>query len=417
MKRGAAIFLLLAGCRSRQIALPVTGAFQLPAGVVEIHREVALPAGAHDLEIRGNGTILRAANDFQGRAIFVTRRGARVRFRNFSVDGNRDALERRQGLPGYDTPFRSFTANNGILIENGSDISIADVSFRQVAGFAILVSGGRGARVERVRIEDSGSRNQAGKNNTTGGILFEEGAADFQALDCDFQRIRGNGLWTHSLYTSPRNADGAFLRNRFLEIGRDALQVGHATRVKVAGNSGSRIGYPESVVDAIPVAIDTAGNVDRSVYSGNEFSAINGKCIDLDGFHDGEVSGNQCTQQSNFGIVMNNTNPDMQAEGVTIENNLIDGAQFGGIFVIGGPNRILGNRLLRLNLARSADPLLRTGIYLGRGAERPAPAHGNVVQGNRISGFGMKANCIAADPKVAPRSNTIGLNACSESSP
>ena len=91
---------------------------------------------------------------------------------------------------------------------------------------------------------------------------------------------------------------------------------------------------------AIPVAIDTAGNTDRSVYSNNRFTGINGKCIDLDGFHHGEVTGNVCVNQRNFGIVMNNTNPDMQSEGITIADNTIDGGLYGGIFVIGTGNKL-----------------------------------------------------------------------------
>ena len=58
-------------------------------------------------------------------------------------------------------------------------------------------------------------------------------------------------------------------------------------------NTGSHIGYPIEVVDTegggTPVAIDTAGNVDKSVYEQNSSSEINGKCIDLDGFHHGDV--------------------------------------------------------------------------------------------------------------------------------
>jgi hypothetical protein len=319
MRRLAALCMLpLAGCGSRDLTIPTTGEFRLPGGIVELHHEVALPSGAHDLEISGAGTTIRAAKDFRGRAIFTTKGGARIRFHDFTIDGNRNALEQRRGLPGSDTPFRAFTANNGILIENGGDVAISAVNFRQIAGFSILVSGSKQVRIERVHIEDSGSRNAAGKNNTTGGILLEEGSSDFQVVECGLKNIRGNGIWTHSLYTSPRNAGGSIARNRFDGIARDAIQVGHATRIRVQYNGGSRIGFPESLVDAIPVAIDTAGNVDRSVYVGNEFSEINGKCIDLDGFHDGEVTENKCVHQRNFGIVMNNTNPDMQSKGVTI---------------------------------------------------------------------------------------------------
>ena len=318
----AALFVLpLACCGSREPVVPETGILKLSGGVIEVHREMALPPGAHDLEIDGAGTTLRAAKDFRGRAIFTAKSAARIRFHDFTIDGSRDALEQRQGLPGYDTPFRVFTANNGILVEGGGGVTVSGVHFQHVAGFAILVSGSKQVHLERLSIEDSGSRNTAGKNNTTGGILLEEGSSDFQVLQCELKNIRGNGIWTHSLYTSPRNADGLIAGNRFDEIARDAIQVGHATRIKVQSNSGSRIGFPESLVDAIPVAIDTAGNVDHSVYSRNQFSDINGKCIDLDGFHDGEVTGNKCLHQANFGIVMNNTNPDMQSQGVTIERN------------------------------------------------------------------------------------------------
>ena len=76
----------------------------------------------------------------------------------------------------------------------------------------------------------------------------------------------------------------------------------------------------------IPVAIDTAGNVDRSVYAGNRFEEVNGKCIDLDGFHHGEVRDNACVNRGSaddyphghYGIVFNNSNPDMQSEDVTV---------------------------------------------------------------------------------------------------
>jgi hypothetical protein len=412
MKVAAMFLLLLAGCTTDNALFH---SIRLPPGITEIHTEWPVPEGAHDLEVIGAGSILHAAQDFHGRAIFAVKSGRRIRFRDFTIDGNRDALEQRVGLPGSDTPFQKFTVNNGILIEGSTDIRISNVNFRGVAGFAILVSGGTQVRIERVHIEESGSRNAAGRNNTTGGILLEEGTSDFQVIDCGLKQIRGNGIWTHSLYKSPRNENGTIGLNHFASIGRDAIQVGHATGIRVEKNAGERIGYPESEVDAIPVAIDTAGNVDRSVYSGNRFSEINGKCIDLDGFHDGEVTGNVCANQRNFGIVMNNSNPDMQPSGITIADNTIDGGQYGGIFVIGGPNRILRNRLRNLNLSHSSDDLLRSGIYLGRGAERPAIARGNLVEGNEVSGYQLQ--CIAAASEVSMSANQVGLNQCVSNKP
>ena len=397
---------------------PPRGRFvQLAPGTVEIHQEMELEDGA---ELRGaaSGSVLRAAADFHGRALIVVR-GNRVLLRDFTMDGNREKLESRLALPGYDVPFARFTPGNGVLADGVRQLTIQNVRFREIAGFAVLVSRSRQVAIDGVQVADSGSRNPAGRNNTTGGILLEEGTSDFRVTRCELRNIRGNGVWTHSLYTSPRNARGVFTENRFDTIGRDALQVGHATQVRVEGNSGTRIGYPEDIVDAQPVGIDTAGDVDRSSYTRNQFSTINGKCIDLDGFHDGEVSRNVCVEIGGFGIVMNNTNPDMQSRNVRIEENLLDGVKYGGIFVIGENNVIQRNRLLNLNAAHcgcyytAGEPdLFRSGIYLGKGAERPAPARGNRIEENEITGYQMDRRCIGGAPSIYPNWNTVTGNRC-----
>jgi hypothetical protein len=349
----------------------------LSAGVTEVHSEMTIDAGT---EVRGipGRTVLRAAPDFRGRAILVVR-GDGVRLRDFAIDGNREALEVRAGLPPSDTPFAHFTRGNGVLTEGVADLTIQDVSFRNIAGFAVLVSSARRVTIDRVRVAASGSRNAAGRNNTTGGILLEEGTSDFRVSNCDLRDLRGNGVWTHSLYTSARNARGVIEGNRFDNIGRDAVQVGHATQVRVERNRGTRIGFPFGEVDmeggGIPVAVDTAGNVDESLYAGNVFHEVNGKCFDLDGFHDGAVRENVCVNTGGaerypfgeYGIVMNNTNPDMQSKNVRIEGNVIDGAKFGGVFVIGTGNVVVGNRLLNLNSAHCNEEAVRFGCYYAPG--------------------------------------------------
>ena len=394
---------------------------QLAPGTVELHAEMVLQDGA---EVRGaaSGSVLRAAADFEGRALIVVR-GNHVLLHDFTVDGNREKLESRLGLPAYDVPFAHFTPGNGVLAEGVYHLAVRGVRFRNIAGFAVLASRSRLVTIEDVRVADSGSRNLAGRNNSTGGILLEEGTTDFRVARCELRNIRGNGIWTHSLYTSPRNARGVFVENRFDTIARDALQVGHATQVRVEGNTGTRIGFPEEVVDvegrATAVGVDTAGNVDRSLYTRNQFSAINGKCIDLDGFHDGEVSLNVCLDVAGFGIVMNNSNPDMESRNVRIEDNLLDGVKYGGIFVIGAGNTIWRNRLLNLNTAHcgcyytAGEPdLFASGIYLGKGAERPAPARGNRIEENEITGYRMDRRCIGAAPGIDPAWNTVRGNRC-----
>ena len=172
--------------------------------------------------------------------------------------------------------------------------------------------------------------------------------------------------------------------------------------------------------------MDTAGNVDHSLYEGNRFRQIDGKCMDLDGFHAGEVRGNACADLSGYGIVMNNSNPDMQSSHIRIVGNLIDGAGFGGVFVIGTDHLVAGNRLLNLNTAHcneeaarsgcyyaAGEPdMLRSGIYLGERAERPAPARGNVIEDNQITGYKMDARCIGRAPAIQAGWNRIERNRC-----
>jgi hypothetical protein len=168
----------------------------------------------------------------------------------------------------------------------------------------------------------------------------------------------------------------------------------------------------------------------------NRFVEIDGKCIDLDGFHDGEVRANQCINRPApadypFGgdaIVLNNSNPDMRSRNIRIVDNTIEAPRFGGIFLIGEGHVVARNRLLDLNTAHcnegaarfgcyygAGEPdMLRSGIYLGRGAERPAPARGNTVEDNVITGYGMSRRCIGYAPGMAPEANTVRRNACRE---
>jgi len=410
---------------------PQRRVIELAAGIIELHVPMDVAANT---ELRGaaSGTVLHAADNFRGRAMIIVL-GSGVLLHNFGIDGNRAALERPALLPPYDTRFARFTLNNGILAESVDALRIENLRIVNVAGFAILVSHAADVAIEGVMVRSSGGRNALGRNNATGGILLEEGNTDFRVTGCVLRDILGNGIWTHSLYRSLRNARGVIAENRFDEIGRDAIQVGHAVDIRVDGNQGARVGYPVEAIDrenrAIPVAIDTAGNVERTVYSGNRFEEIDGKCIDLDGFHDGAVVGNTCYNAGlpagypfgNYGIVMNNSNPDMQSRNIEVLDNAIDGPLYGGIFVIGQGHRIAGNQLLHLNTAHcgcvydaSQPDILAAGIYLGKGAERPAPSAHVVVEDNLIGGYHMRTHCVEAAPSIPPAANTVRNNRCED---
>ncbi len=428
------------------LPFPSTGTVRLPSGVTEVSAEIRLPHGAHDLTVTGGDhTTLHAAANFHGRAIFSCQGCRHVHFTNFSIDGNRTALERPLPLAPSGETFASFYPNNGILIEDTDGLSVDHLDFANITNFAILVNHSCNILIEHVSVNGSGSRNAKGRNNTSGGILLEEGAETFRVTDSDFHNIPGNGVWTHSRSGSPRNSGGRIDNNSFSEIGRDAIQIGHATEVRVEGNSGNHIGYPIAVVDiendATPVAIDTSGNVDKSVYSNNKFEELDGKCIDLDGFHDGQVTHNVCINKGapesypfgHFGIVVNNWNPDMKSEHITIADNTIDGAKFGGLFLIGSNQVVLRNHFLNLNLAHcnenaakfgcvaiQGEPdVLRAGIYLGRIAaewaqKRADSSRADVIRDNVITGYKMAERCVMAAPGVSLKDSAIENNRCAD---
>src|SRR5436305_12437690 len=105
-------------------------------------------------ELRGSaGTVLRAASDFHGRALIVVH-GDHVRLRDFTMDGNRSQLEARLELPPYDVPFARFTPNNGVLAEGVSRLAIANVRFREISGFAILVARCHGVSIDDIEVAD-----------------------------------------------------------------------------------------------------------------------------------------------------------------------------------------------------------------------------------------------------------------------
>ncbi len=422
-----------------------TGLIQLPAGTVILHRELTIPEGAHDLEMRGNpaGSTLRAAPDFHGRALIYAKNATGLRLSGFRIDGNRAVLEKPTGLPAGDVPFARYYHNNGIVLENAKDVLIRTVSFTEVASYPIIVSASAGVHIEGVHVEDCGSHAPNGRNNASGGILIEEGTRDFAIRQCAIRRVPGNAIWTHSFYHSPRNANGMIEQNDVQDVARDAIQVGHATNVTVRANTGRRIGYPVELVDiaawAVPVALDTAGNVDRSSYVGNRFEDINGKCMDLDGFHDGVIRNNSCVSRqppgaypyAQFGIVFNNSSPDVAPANVLVTGNLIDGAGYGGLYLLGAHQEITHNRFLNLNRdectddrtrphcdSSAGDPaLLRSGIYLVAGAARPARTEDNRIEDNQVSGFGMRKWCIEAAPGVQLAANRIAGNHCVDTEP
>jgi parallel beta-helix repeat protein len=420
-----------------------TGVIVLPAGETHLTRPLEFPKNSRHVTLKGSpaGSTLVMDAGFAGSAAVVVNGAADVTLSGFSVRGNRKALKSDWYLPTGEMAFADFYTDNGIVVRKSSGVVIRDVRFRDIRAFPVLVNASSRVTVDAVRIEDCGTLNRAGRNNTTGGILLEEGVSGFEVRNSSIRGITGNAIWTHSYTGSPRQSDGFIRGNTINTVGRDAIQVGHATRVRVEENSGAELGYPTDFVDVenhgIAVALDTAGNVEHTVYTRNRFTDVNGQCIDLDGFHDGEVTENSCVNRkpleaypaSHYAIVFGNNNPDMESTHVVITGNTVQGFAYGGLFLAGSNNRVENNRFLDLNRAHCGSlplsarcnyavqdqpELLRSGIYLAGNAGRPTVTKDNVIRGNTVTGFGMKEHCVAADPGVDLSANLVGPNSCEQ---
>ncbi len=418
-----------------------SGEIMLPAGRILIDRPLEIRPGASGVTIRGHagGSLIQFGEHFSGKAAILARDASNLRFSGFAIDGNRGSPRPTPVyLPPSDVTFADFYQNNGIVALNTTGLVIEELDLSRISGFPILVSASRDVLIDSVRVSDSGSLNSIGRNNTSGGILIEEGVQRFTVRRCVLERVAGNAIWTHSNYHSPRNSDGVISANRITGVARDAIQVGHATRVSVRRNRGARIGFPIEHVDregqGNPVAVDSAGDVDLSEYSDNHFRDVNGHCIDLDGFHHGQVLRNSCINLgpdsdyplSTFGAIFNNTNIDMTSAGVVMAENVFHGFAYGGIYAMGLGHRIINNYLLDINRARcTGDPsrnrcqyapeepgALRSGVFLTRSGARPAETRGNLVQDNVVVGYGMDRWCAEVGPGVDAEANVFKENKC-----
>jgi plasmid stability protein len=299
-----------------------TGVVTLPAGEFEVAREIMLPGDAHDLEIQGNNTILKAGAEFRGRALLAILNGKNIRIHGLSLDGNRDAVGRMYSLPAFGTQYARFVPANGIVAENADNIEISGIKANHVAGFAVLVNSSKGVRIHDVDVTNSGGFNAQRRNNGTGGIALEENTTDFEIRRCAFASIRGNAI-------TLRGSDhGRLFENEFRSIAREAIHAEHTSAVNIETNHIEQIGFPLEEVDA-PGAL----------------------CMRLERFDNGVVKDNSCTE-----------------------------ALLGGIAISGGGDKITSNHLTGLNAARRDV----TGIFLASGA-KDITIDANEISGTAMS--------------------------------
>jgi hypothetical protein len=412
----------------------------LPKGGLEIKKPIELGAAVTDLVIEGQpGDVIRAVPGQTLQALFVCRECKRVTFRNFTVEGSAEDRAQPNEGPPLDVELRNYFGGSGIAIEGGEKVSVRNVKFHELSGFAVISAFSRGTTIDGITVTNGGTRNGRGANTGAGGVAIVEGDDSFQVRNSTFRNILGNGVWVQSGSRAQRPQNGVIEGNRFESISRNAIQLSRAFRVTVQNNSAKSIGFPVNTVSSDagpPAGVGSDGKVDASVIRGNRIEDINGRCFSLDGYHDGEVSGNTCINHGkaedyplgDLGLVLNNSSTDMRSQLVVIQGNHFEGLNLGGISIIGAGHKVIANELINLNRAgcttssgssiclpnRDEPRAALSGIFLGLRGTRPDPVVEATIERNRISGKGMVANCVVAASKVHPEASIIRNNICSE---
>ncbi|MCU0226481.1 MAG: right-handed parallel beta-helix repeat-containing protein [Bryobacterales bacterium] len=341
--------------------------------------------------------------------------------------------------------------NTSITIHRGSSrITLEEVTIQRTGGYAILIDARyapvRDITLRRLHLRDNrphlfGRPGDIRYGSWTGGIHYQNDGRDLDfarhALigltveDCLFERLSGHAFWGHGYGFQTLNQDILVRRNRFVEIGMDAVLIANATNATVEGNQFHRIGYVaagkpddlrpawypglrEDGADNIPaVAIDTSGLVRHSAYRNNSMVNVNGHCIDLDGFTQGAVTGNLMRvsgredafaytndhveefgghRQGNFtkGINLSNTAAAAPTEDVRIEGNTL--INMGGFAIALNDSQrcVVANNHIRHYGAIYAP------IILTHSLRQPRQHHvsrENTITGNYIH-FYLEAFCV-----------------------
>ena len=321
-----------------------TGTVTLPAGVIEISREVVIAADSHDLLIRAKGSTLKASAAFRGRALLVIAGGLNIRVEDLSLDGNRDAVGRMASLPPAGTMFSRVLANNGIMAEGVTGLDIARVKARNIGGFAVLVNGGLGAKLSEIEVTDSGGYNPQHRNNGTGGLALEEGAADFDIRRCLIGGIRGSAITLRNVKR------GVVQENEMNVLARDAITADHISNVTIRNNRSREVGYPTAEFDGSAVCFRLSAATDNILEANTCTETLLGAVI-LSGQRN-RISANHFTKLNAGHREVGGIYLETGAAANTLEGNDIEGSGMGNRCVALGPgvaataNRVAKNDCL-----------------------------------------------------------------------
>jgi len=446
-------------------ALPETGGVvALAEGVYVLDIPIQIRRDGVTLQGTGPRTVLRRQAETADGEGALNLRAAKITLRQFYFDGA--VLQSKgiayadpaggmsvHGAPIHGDPMHpELLRNTSITIHGGaSDIQIEDVEMRHTGGYAILIDARYAsiAKVEmrRLTLRENrphlfGTSGDFGYGSWTGGIHYQNDGRDLpfarHALrglsieDSVFERITGHAIWGHGYGFQTMNEDVVVRRNRFTDIGMDAVLIGNVRRATVEDNEFHRIGFvalqgdlpthpawypglrPDGSDNIPAVGIDTSGLVSDSVYRRNTMWNVNGHCIDLDGFTRGEVVHNTMRVSGredawNYvndeveqfgargvgnitkGINLSNTSASEATEGVRIADNTL--VNLGGLgIVLNDAQRCI----VEDNHIRHYS-VLYVPIVITNSLREPRAQHeskGNIIRNNYIH-FHLEGFCIA----------------------
>ena len=327
-------------CLQQQIDNAAEGeVIHLQAGEYLLDQPLQLTRDDLTVEGQGESTILRRAVTVLNGEGLINIRASGVTLRQFRIDGQVEVPRALPyldpqggdsvlGAPIHGDPMHpELLRDTSVTIHPGvTDITVEDLVIERSGGYAILIDARYGTvkyvNFRRLHLRDCrphlfGKPGDLRYGSWTGGIHYQNDGRDLDfarhaliALtieDSTFTRMAGHAIWGHGYGFHTLNEEVTVRRNRFTDIGLDAVLIGNVRRAVVEQNSFHRIGfvsfpadevarpawYPglrDDGADNIPaVAIDSSGLVLNSVYRGNTMLNVNGNCIDLDGFTRGEV--------------------------------------------------------------------------------------------------------------------------------
>jgi hypothetical protein len=430
------------------------GVVRLGAGTWEIRHPVVIPASKRNLRIAGGGAVLERVAPV-AEVLDIASEG--VTIESLIIDGNQ-AGTTKLVFAARDPMDPLLAAGSSIRIEPGAKrITLRGVEIRSTQGYAVLIDARaadvEGVTIDRCTIRDSvqytdvstpaekADASESGYGSWGGGIHFQAGTAahvkGLSIVNSRFQDIYGHAIWGHSNFVENLSEDVRVIGNTFRDIGLDAVQFGCVRNGLVERNAISRIGYIKGAPkyrlangdSYCGVGIDTAGWSSGCRYRGNTMLNVNGPCIDLDGFSDGEVSNNTCEVSAegdplyakdrvaefgpkgqnhdwSKGINASNTWSAKGAERVQIVGNTIRNMGVSAIVLNNAREfTVEGNTIYHPSSANNVPILLASGTMpWGKGVNL-----GNAITRNRIE-YGVAPDGRAHNAAVLEMPSVVGPN-------